>query len=97
MTLDAPDLRGDSVGVQYVLADGTVTTIDGESSAVAGWSPLQLARVADGPTYTNFKKALTASSNMVILVREPSEPWRHRKASVVPESTTTRDLVDVSS
>ncbi|MBV8328939.1 MAG: hypothetical protein JOZ61_00550 [Verrucomicrobia bacterium] len=35
-----------------------------------------------GSTYTNFRKALTAFSNMVILVREPSElgpPWRHRK------------------
>ena len=53
-----------------------------------------------GSSYTNFRKALTDFSNMVILVREPSElePLGDTaRRSVAPESTTTRDLVDVSS
>jgi FAD/FMN-containing dehydrogenase len=47
-TLDAP-IFAETVSVfNILLADGTITTIDAEASAVAGWSPLQFARVPLG-------------------------------------------------
>ena len=47
-TLDAPIFAETVSAFNILLADGTVTTIDGESSAVASWSPLQFARVSLG-------------------------------------------------
>jgi FAD/FMN-containing dehydrogenase len=47
-TLDAPIFAETVSAFNILLADGTVTTIDGESSAVGGWSPLQFARVSLG-------------------------------------------------
>jgi FAD/FMN-containing dehydrogenase len=47
-TLDAPIFAETVSAFNILLADGTVTTIDAESSAVAGWSPLQFARVSLG-------------------------------------------------
>jgi FAD/FMN-containing dehydrogenase len=47
-TLDAPIFAETVSAFNILLADGTVTRIDAESSAVAGWSPLQFARVSLG-------------------------------------------------
>jgi FAD/FMN-containing dehydrogenase len=47
-TVDAPIFAETVSAFNILLADGTVATIDGESSAVAGWSPLQFARVSLG-------------------------------------------------
>src|SRR4029077_15946812 len=47
-TQDAPIFAETVSAFNILLADGTVTTIDGKSSPVDGWSPLQFARVALG-------------------------------------------------
>jgi FAD/FMN-containing dehydrogenase len=47
-TQDAPIFAETVSAFNILLADGTVTTIDGKSSAVDGWSPLQFARVSLG-------------------------------------------------
>src|SRR5260370_39694888 len=46
--VDAPIFAETVSAFNILLADGTVTAIDAESSAVAGWSPLQFARVSLG-------------------------------------------------
>ena len=47
-TQDAPIFAETVSAFNILLADGTVTTIDGKSSPVDGWSPLQFARVSLG-------------------------------------------------
>ena len=47
-TMDAPIFAETVSAFKILLADGTVTTIDAQSPAVAGWSPLQFARVSLG-------------------------------------------------
>jgi len=47
-TQDAPIFAETVSAFNILLADGTVTTIDGNSSPVDGWSPLQFARVSLG-------------------------------------------------
>jgi FAD/FMN-containing dehydrogenase len=47
-TQDAPIFAETVSAFNILLADGTVMTIDGKSSAVDGWSPLQFARVSLG-------------------------------------------------
>ena len=47
-TLDTPIFAETVSAFNILLADGTVTTIDGKSSPVDGWSPLQFARVSLG-------------------------------------------------
>jgi len=47
-TMDAPIFAETVSAFNLVLADGTVKTIDQQSPAVGGWSPLQFARVSLG-------------------------------------------------
>ncbi|MGO9271378.1 MAG: FAD-binding protein [Terriglobia bacterium] len=47
-TMDAPIFAETISAFNVLLADGTVTTFDAHSPAVAGWSPLQFARVSLG-------------------------------------------------
>jgi hypothetical protein len=47
-TQDVPIFAETVSAFNILLADGTVTTIDGKSSPVDGWSPLQFARVSLG-------------------------------------------------
>ena len=47
-TMDAPIFAETVSAFTLVLADGSVTTIDAQSPAVGGWSPLQFARVSLG-------------------------------------------------
>src|SRR5271157_2896866 len=47
-TMDAPIFAETVSAFTLVLADGRVTTIDAQSPAVGGWSPLQFARVSLG-------------------------------------------------
>ena len=47
-TMDAPILAETVSAFTLLLADGRVTTIDAQSPAVGGWSPLQFARVSLG-------------------------------------------------
>ncbi|HEX7174804.1 MAG TPA: D-arabinono-1,4-lactone oxidase [Pyrinomonadaceae bacterium] len=47
-TMDAPIFAETVAAFNLLLADGTVTTIDAQSPKVAGWSPLQFARVSLG-------------------------------------------------
>lgn len=45
-TMDAPIFAETVAAFNILLADGTVTTINAQSPAVSGWSPLQFARVS---------------------------------------------------
>ena len=47
-TMDAPIFAETVSAFNLLLADGAVTTINAQSPAVAGWSPLQFARVSLG-------------------------------------------------
>ncbi len=47
-TIDAPIFAETVSAFTLVLADGSVTTIDAQSPAVGGWSPLRFARVSLG-------------------------------------------------
>ncbi len=47
-TMDAPIFAETVSAFTLLLADGSVTTIDAQSPAVGGWSPLQFARVSLG-------------------------------------------------
>jgi FAD/FMN-containing dehydrogenase len=47
-TIDAPIFAETVSAFTLLLADGSVTTIDAQSPAVGGWSPLQFARVSLG-------------------------------------------------
>lgn len=47
-TVNAPIFAETVSAFNILLADGTVTTIDAQSPAVSGWSPLQFARVSLG-------------------------------------------------
>lgn len=47
-TMDAPIFAETVSAFNVLLADGTVTTIDAQSPAIGGWSPLQFARVSLG-------------------------------------------------
>lgn len=47
-TVDAPIFAESVSAFNILLADGTVTTIDEQTPAVDGWSPLQFARVSLG-------------------------------------------------
>ena len=46
--MDAPIFAEAVSAFTLLLADGSVTTIDAQSAAVGGWSPLQFARVSLG-------------------------------------------------
>ena len=47
-TMDAPIFAETVSAFTLLLADGSVTTIDAQSPAVGGWSPVQFARVSLG-------------------------------------------------
>src|SRR6516165_1557305 len=65
-TQDAPIFAETVSAFNILLADGTVTTIDGKSSPVDGWLPLQFARVSLG--------GLGVVTSIIIDVLE--RPWK---------------------